>query len=330
MAFSLFPSRYLLLLTFLYSAPTCCLLVMETTTRSKHEQGVPDKERHPQTSSPSLSRHTLRTVTFWQPLLLLVLLLLLASFLVKPVVVAAEVPAHGEQHPPSAHHRPATEPPAAQALAVYLATTVLGWLGQALYYVLRPFYLAAYWILYITILFPGQVFYGVYTTVAPVIGFLLVAAAVGVCVGGGAAWSVQTAAEMGWGDVAGHVSSKASKNDQLQVADDAVSTYSMSQSVMDDADLAGPNAIQHERVSTLRHRNTVASDFSSFSDWDDEEEEEEEEEEPLSNEEDPARIFEAILERDKKRKEEMKLGKVPADYVLWQQRTEASTPAQAK
>ncbi|KAI8051165.1 hypothetical protein BDF22DRAFT_692238 [Syncephalis plumigaleata] len=333
------------------------LSVMDTRNDRNHEKLMLNEEQPERTCSPAapapLSGYATRTIAFWRPLLVIITLLLLTSFLVKPVVVAAKVSAENNEYTPDSTHTstPSSEQPTAQTLAIYLATTVLGWLGQTLYYVLRPFYLAIYWVIYITILLPGQIFYSVYVAIAPVIGFLLVAAGVGVCVGGGAAWSVQTAAEMGWGDVNGISATlkSAKKNDLLEDVDkredvdvhaeDTMSVYSLSQSNMDDTDdmiamKSGGTAKygQHQAAmpSSLRRRYTAASDFSNFSDWGDENEEgegeeldedeyEEEEDEPLSNEEDPARLFDAILERDKKRKEEMKLGKVPADYVLWQQ-----------
>ncbi|KAI9593371.1 hypothetical protein BDF19DRAFT_415480 [Syncephalis fuscata] len=253
-------------------------------------------------------------------------ILLIACFLVITVVEAKEQTQqqHTDTKDPS-HEQPVVHP-----MVAYSASIVVGWVSQALYYLLRPFYLAGYWVVYITILLPGQLLYSAYVAVAPIIGFLLVAAGVGVCMGGGAAWSVQTAAEMGWGDVAGIFSSNAAITEQdandkeNDEDDDRMSNFSL---FYDHANTARIDGAKYSKQGVLHRRDTLMTELSNFSDWESEDnDEDDEDDEPPSDKEDPTRLFDAILERNRKQQEEMALGKVPADYALWNQNsTHANT-----
>jgi hypothetical protein len=86
------------------------------------------------------------------------------------------------------------------SLLSYAAGTLLGWVSSIVFYILRPFYLSGYWILHLMVFMPATISYRMLVAIMPVAGFLIVAAGVGVCIGGSAAWIVQTAAELGWGE----------------------------------------------------------------------------------------------------------------------------------
>ncbi|RKP08449.1 hypothetical protein THASP1DRAFT_29749 [Thamnocephalis sphaerospora] len=191
--------------------------------------------------------------------LLLVALLLLTVVVTCATAAGSDPPRAGNTLRTQAPLLSEKDEPEAQAQPVlsFLLGTLLRWLGKVLYYLLRPFYLAVYWVVHLTILMPFSIGYRVFAAVAPILGFLIVATGVGACIGGGAAWAVRTAAELGWGELP-------------ETKYQALLEENAGQSMLNGeaAQKMGGLAVAHRRPQGRHGRkNTGASDLTQLTDW---------------------------------------------------------------